>query len=123
MSAKPASITKSRQLAKKITPLRVLYGWWFGVWADLHLYLLTMLGYVPSHRLRNLVYRWAGVKLHPTSSLHWRARFFNPRGLSIGPYTTIGNDGFFDARDGITIGACVNISGDVRIYTREHDID
>jgi maltose O-acetyltransferase len=41
----------------------------------------------------------------------------------IGENTTIGNDAFFDAREGISIGASVNIAAEVRIYTREHDID
>jgi putative colanic acid biosynthesis acetyltransferase WcaF len=112
-----------RQAVKKITPLRSAYRWWADIWGDLHLYLLTMTGYVPSHRFRNFVYRCFGVQLDRTSSIHWRARFFAPNGLSVGENTTIGNDGFFDARDGITIGSCVNIAAEVRIYTREHDID
>ena len=112
-----------RQVLKKVTPLRVAFQWWAGIWSDLYLYLLTMTGYVPSHRYRNFVYRAFGVKLARTSSIHWRARFFVPNGLSVGEYTTIGNDGFFDARDTITIGSCVNIAAEVRIYTREHDID
>lgn len=41
----------------------------------------------------------------------------------MGAYCTLGNDGFYDARDGIAIGDCVNIAAEVRIYTREHDID
>ncbi len=112
-----------RKAAKRITPLRALYRWWADIWGDLHLYLLTQVGGVPSHRFRNFVYRRFGVTLPPSSSLHWRARFFVPSGLSVGGNTTIGNDGFFDARDGITIGSCVNIAAEVRIYTREHDID
>lgn len=112
-----------RQIAKRITPLRKFYHWSNNVWADLELYLLTLAGYVPSHHFRNFIYRKAGVKLSKTSSIHWRARFFQPKGLSIGAYTTIGNDGFFDGREGITIGSNVNIAAEVRIYTREHDID
>lgn len=112
------------RIAKGIIPLRNARRWWLnGIWSDLRLYLLAMLGYVPCHRIRNFFYRSAGVRLPRTSSIHWRARFFNPQNLSIGEHTTIGNDGFFDARDGITIGASVNIAAEVRIYTREHDID
>ncbi len=122
----PMDTTKKpawRQALKKVTPLRVVFQWWAEIWSDLHLYLLTLAGYVPSHRFRNGVYRRFGVTLPRTSSLHWRARFFVPGGLSVGEHTTIGNDGFFDARDTITIGSCVNIAAEVRIYTREHDID
>jgi maltose O-acetyltransferase len=63
------------------------------------------------------------VKLAPTSSIHWKARFFYPQGLTVGPNCIVGNDAFFDARDGITLGSNVNIAAEVRIYTREHDID
>lgn len=110
--------------AKRVTPLRRMRRWWLnGVWSDLRLWVLTMMGYVPSHNIRNWIYRWMGIKLATTSSIHWRARFFDPQGLAVGGYTTIGNDGFFDARDNITIGSSVNIAAEVRIYTREHDID
>lgn len=112
-----------RQVLKRVAPLRAAYRWWVGVWGDLRLYLLTMVGYVPSHRFRNFYYRRSGVKLARTSSLHWRARFFCPEGLRIGENCTLGNDGFYDGRAGITIGNCVNIAAEVRIYTREHDID
>lgn len=112
-----------RRLAKRIGPFAVAYRWWRGVWDDLRLYLLTLVGYAPSHSFRNFCYRRAGVRLPKTSSIHWRTRFFCPEGLCVGNYCTIGNDGFFDGRDTITIGNCVNIAAEVCIYTREHDID
>ncbi len=112
------------RFAKSLTPLRKARRWFLNeIWGDLRLYWLTMLGYVPSHRVRNFFYRWCGVRLARTSSIHWRSRFFSPEGLSVGEHCTIGNDSFFDARSGVTIGDCVNIAGEVRIYTREHDID
>lgn len=110
-------------MARKIGPLRAAFAWAISVWADLRLYLLTLVGYMPSHTVRNFFYRWAGVQLGNTSSIHWRARFFCPEGLTIGENCIIGNDGFFDARDSITIGLNVNIAAEARIYTREHDID
>lgn len=110
--------------ARRITPLRKLRRWWLNaIWGDLRLFFLTALGYVPSHRVRNFFYRRSGVRLARTSSIHWRARFFTPEGLTVGEHTTIGNDSFFDGRSGITIGSCVNIAGEVRLYTREHNID
>ena len=123
MPLETATTPAWRRTLKSLTPLRAAYRWWAAIWGDLHLYLLTLTGYVPSHRVRNAVYRAFGVTLARTSSIHWRARFFVPDGLSVGEHTTIGNDGFFDARDTITIGSCVNIAAEVRIYTREHDID
>ena len=112
-----------RRLAKRVTPLRVTYRAWTRLWDDLRLYLLTLVGHVPSHAFRNFWYRAAGVTLPRTSAIHWRARFFYPQGLRIGEHTTIGNDAFLDAREGLTLGACVNVAAEVRIYTREHDVD
>jgi len=112
-----------RRALKRIAPLQKSYAALMSLWADLRLYLLTCTGYIPFHSIRNFIYRAAGIKLPHTSSLHWRARFFCPEGLAIGNHCTLGNDGFYDARSGITIGNCVDIAAEVRIYTREHDID
>jgi len=112
-----------RRIARQIRPLKNAHGWWVYLWADLRLYLLTLVGYVPSHRFRRCVYRCFGVTIARSSALHWRARFFAPEQLAVGEHCSIGNDAFFDAREGIRIGACVNIASEVRIYTRQHDID
>jgi maltose O-acetyltransferase len=96
---------------------------WASFADDLGLYILTLTGYVPSHTYRRLVYTRFGIHYPRNSAIHWRARFFAPHGITIGPYTTIGNDVFLDGRETITIGSCVNMAGEVRIYTQEHDID
>lgn len=121
--ASPGSRPLWRRTLRRIEPLRRAYRACVDNWADLRLYLLTLAGYVPSHRVRRGVYRWFGVTLASSSSIHWRARFFCPERLVVGPFCTLGNDGFYDAREGIAIGQCVNIAAEVRIYTREHDID
>jgi maltose O-acetyltransferase len=90
---------------------------------DFGLYLLAITGYAPSHSYRKFVYRLFGLKIPASSSLHWRARFFHPEKIQVGEFSTIGNDAFLDGREGLIIGNCVNISGEVRIFTREHDID
>ena len=123
LPAAKQTVSHCRRLLRRITPLRWAWGWSTGLWGDLRLYLLTQIGDFPSHVVRNFWYRRAGVKLPKTSSIHWKARFFAPEGLRIGQHCTIGNDAFFDGREGITLGDCVNIAAEVRIYTREHDID
>ncbi len=115
---------------------------------DFWVYLATLAGYIPSHIIRLFLYRnFFGVRIGNDSSIHWRARFNAPTGISIGNNTIIGNDAFLDGRfyrmyqpgeskfssylksftrvEGrpLTIGDNVSIAGYVQIYTMEHDID
>ncbi len=90
---------------------------------DTALFACTLVGNLPSHRVRNLVYRLVGLSVPRSSALAWRARFYAPYGITVGQHTTIGNDAFLDGRCGLRIGSCVSIAGEVRIFTMEHDID
>nr|WP_194397266.1 acyltransferase [Microbacterium atlanticum] len=114
-----------RQTIKAIapTPVRSAVGRWRDVWGDLRLRLLADLGYFPSHRVRGYFYRRAGLQMHPTSSIHWRAEFYAPESIRIGRYCTIGDSAFLDGRSGLTIGDCVNFGSHVTVYTRQHDVD
>ncbi|QGF25164.1 acyltransferase [Raineyella fluvialis] len=96
--------------------------WRNDVWSDLRLRLLADIGHVPSHRVRNLAYRRAGMKLPTTSSIHWRAEFYAPESITIGEYCTIGDSCFLDGRSGLVIGDSVNLGSHVTIFTREHDV-
>lgn len=115
---------------------------------DFWVYLATLTGFIPSHIIRNFLYRTVfGVRMGHSTSIHWRAQFNNPAGVSIGHNTIIGNDAFLDGRmkrdsgksrgklasyisqftgNGtrpLTIGNNVSVAGEVRIYTMEHDIN
>ncbi len=103
---------------------------------DFWVYLCTLTGYIPSHTIRLFLYRTLfGVAIGKDSSIHWRAEFNQPAGVSIGNNTVIGNDAFLDGRAKhflaykkahgypLTIGNNVSVAGEVRIYTMEHDID
>lgn len=103
---------------------------------DFWVYLCTLTGYIPSHTIRLILYRTLfRVTIGKNSSIHWRAEFNQPAGVSIGHNTIIGNDAFLDGRmknfityrkthgHPIQIGNNVSIAGEVRIYTMEHDID
>lgn len=103
---------------------------------DFWVYLSTLAGYIPSHLIRRFLYRTVfGVRIGRDSSVHWRAQFNQPAGVSIGNNTIIGNDAFLDGRmphflawkrkNGypLSIGDNVSVAGEVRIYTMEHDID
>jgi len=87
------------------------------------LWLATVVGHVPFHWVRNLVYRHGlGVTLPKSSIIYWGSRFFGLRGIDIGEHTIVGDHAFLDGRRGITIGNNVNIASEVRIWTAEHDV-
>ncbi len=88
---------------------------------DMVLFFLTVIGYVPCHLFRKTTYRMFGVTIGEKTSFHWRARFYNPRGLTIGANSIVGNDAMLDARNGIIIGENVSLSMGVWIWTMEHD--
>jgi acetyltransferase-like isoleucine patch superfamily enzyme len=86
-------------------------------------------GYVPSHHLRRLCYRLAGMKIGSGSSIHMMARIYDPRFIKIGQDTIIGERSSLDGRrqlvnsaGGLEIGNHVDIASEVMIWTSQHDI-
>jgi acetyltransferase-like isoleucine patch superfamily enzyme len=104
-------------------PILRLLLWRAEAWGDLRLRLLTSLGSVPSHAVRNYFYRRAGIQLPRSSSIHWRAEFYAPESIVIGEHCIIGDTAFLDGRSGLVLGDNVNVGSHVSIYTREHDVD
>lgn len=94
----------------------------FSFFLDIELYLLWLVGYFPSHLVRNLLYCLVGVKLGRRATLHMGARFYYPRNIRIGEGTIIGDHIFLDGRAKITIGAHTDIASEVMIYNSEHDL-
>lgn len=91
-------------------------------WArGLVLFLLFIVGRIPSHTVRLLAYRGVGMRIGRGSSIHWRGSFFAPWRISIGSHSIVGNDAFLDGRLGLEIGENVNIGGHVQVFTLEHD--
>lgn len=115
---------------------------------DFWVYLATLTGFIPSHKIRLFLYRNIfRIKIGRHSSLHWLARFNQPSGIEIGDNTVIGNDAFLDGRfkriwpskssrwktyisgflnpgeRPLKIGNNVSIAGEVRIFTMQHDLD
>lgn len=86
-------------------------------------------GIVPSHHVRRFFYRLFGVKIGSGSTIHMLARIYDPRFLSIGKDTIIGERATLDgrrqlpnSRGGLTIGDHVDIASEVMIWTSEHDL-
>ena len=108
----------SREVAKKAANRA------FNIIIDLELLILNFVSCtVPFHSIRKLFYRAAGVKIGKNSFIHMGARFYLPRGVSIGDGTVIGDHCFMDGRASLKIGNNVDIASDVMIYNSEHDIN
>ncbi len=89
---------------------------------DLELFLLWMVGYIPSHMIRKIFYFLAGIKLGRGATLHMGARFYMPKNISIGEGTIIGDHAFIDGRAKVKIGKHSDIASQIMIYNSEHDL-
>ena len=78
---------------------------------------------IPSRHFRKQIYRMLGAEIGKTSVLFRRQDVIYPYGLQIGEHVTIGTRCLLDARGGIFIGNNVNISGDVKLITGNHDVN
>lgn len=92
------------------------------IFLDMELYVLYLVGLVPSHIVRQLAYRMAGMQLGKGSTFHMWARFYEPKNIKIGRDTIVGDHAFFDGRDKLTVGDHVDIASEVMIYNSEHDL-
>ncbi len=92
-------------------------------WLDFELLILNFVGLVPLRFVRHLFYTLAGVKIGQGSAIHLWARFYDPRNISIGKDSIIGDHVFIDGRAKVTIGDHVDIASQVLIYNSEHDVN
>jgi maltose O-acetyltransferase len=90
---------------------------------DFELMILRWVGHIPSHILRKLFYKLAGVKIGKGSTVHMWANFFEPGGIVIGNDSIIGDHAFLDGRASLVIGNHVDIASSVMIYNSEHDLE
>lgn len=84
---------------------------------------LHCIGFVPFHHFRRIFYRISGVKIGKGSTIHMGTRFYDPRNISVGEDTIIGEFAVLDGRDKLRIGNHVDIASEVMIYNSEHDIE
>jgi maltose O-acetyltransferase len=90
---------------------------------DFELMLLRWVGHVPFHSFRRFCYRLSGIKIGKGATFHMWASFFQPKNISIGEGTIIGDHAFLDGRARLTIGKEVDIASSVMIYNSEHDLN
>ncbi len=85
--------------------------------------ILRVVGYIPSHLIRRFFYVIAGIKIGRGGAIHMWASFYDPKNISIGNDTIIGERAVLDGRDKLTIGNHVDIASEVMIYNGQHDIN
>jgi acetyltransferase-like isoleucine patch superfamily enzyme len=85
-------------------------------------YSIFQVGYIPSHTLRNFLYKQIYlIDMSEKSVIHYGAEIRDTHKLKIEKGTIIGDRAILDARNGIIIGENVNFSSDVAIWTEQHD--
>lgn len=92
------------------------------IFLELGIFILHIVGLVPSHIIRRFFYRLAGIKIGRGTSIHMGVRFYNPGNIKIGEDTIIGEGVVLDGRDKLVIGNHVDIATEVMIYNSEHDV-
>lgn len=100
------------------------------IWLELMTgFLWWFVGEIPLHHVRRFFYRLNGMSIGKGSTIHMRARIYDPRHIKIGEDTIIGEYATLDGRrqlknskGGLTIGNHVDIASDVMIWTSKHDM-
>ncbi|HRN69546.1 MAG TPA: acyltransferase [Candidatus Woesebacteria bacterium] len=90
---------------------------------ELDIAILRFVGYIPSHLIRRFFYVIAGIKIGKKGAIHMWASFYDPKNISIGDDTIIGERVVLDGRDKLKIGNHVDIASEVMIYNGQHDIN
>jgi maltose O-acetyltransferase len=93
------------------------------IWLEIVVFKLHLAGCVPSHSYRRFVYRLFGVQIGKGSTIHTKARFYDPRNIEIGEDTIIGEGAVLDGRALLVIGNHVDIASEVMIYNSQHNVE
>jgi len=114
---------KSGKILSRNETIKKIINRMYNYCLDFELMFLRWVGHIPSHTLRNFFYRFAGIKLGRGATFHMWANFFQPKNITVGEGTVIGDHAFIDGRAKVTIGKHVDIASQVLIYNSEHDLE
>lgn len=89
---------------------------------EFEVFILHIVGFIPSHFVRRLFYRLGGISIGKGSTFHMGARFYNPGNIKIGEDSIIGEGIVLDGRGKLVIGNHVDIASEVMIYNAQHDV-
>lgn len=93
------------------------------IFLEFWLMILRFVGYIPLHSIRKFFYILSDINMPWDSTIHIGANFFNPKNITIGHDTIVGDHCFLDGRAPLKIGNHVGIASQVLIYNDEHDIN
>lgn len=86
--------------------------------------LFDVVSWLPSHRLRRFLYRKVGrMQVSSESWIYGHAHVRCPWRIRIGSGSIVGGGATLDGRGTIRIGDHVNISSDVAIWTKQHNLE
>ena len=77
---------------------------------DLVDFIAEAIGWLPSHSLRLLFYRWLRVQIGERTSIHRGCRIYSPGNVKIGDHTIINRDVVLDGKGVLEIGNNVSVS-------------
>jgi acetyltransferase-like isoleucine patch superfamily enzyme len=100
-----------------------IFNRFYNYFLEFELLVLRIVASVPSHSIRKMFFRLAGVKIGKGSVIHMWSGFFDPAGVEIGDDTIIGDHAFLDGRAKLSIGDHVDIASSVMIYNSEHNLE
>ncbi len=115
---KHGNILSMNEASNKIVN-RIL-NWYY----DFKLFVIHQVSlHIPIWIIRSFTFGLAGVKIGIGSTIHMGCKFFEPKNITIGNDTVIGDNAFLDGREVLNIGSHVDIASQVLIYNSEHDIN
>ena len=76
---------------------------------------------LPSHKLRCAIYRMFGMKIGASTHIYGGVEFRELGNITLAESVIVGHDCVLDGRGGLEIGANVNLSSEVTVWTLTHD--
>lgn len=95
-----------------------------GIANDITFFMFKIVGYVPCHVFRKLIYRFIfHMSIGKRTVIYYGLEARSPWNITIDEGSIIGDHAILDARYGISIGKNVNLSTGVWMWTLQHDVN
>lgn len=85
-------------------------------------YAAEAIGWLPSNRVRCMLWRCLGAQIGKRTSIHRNCRIYRPSNVDVGEHCVILRETLLDGRRGIGISHNVNIAEGVLIFSLHHDM-